>query len=251
MKKNLYHQELEIVTRQFEDQVELYSHNNTDAQSEIVSFLKKKLKTFQKNTSPLKICEFGGGGGDLLATIERSTQRKLELYNSELVQEYKKHQAHKHIHFLNKSLLDSKMKDNTFDIVMVRNVIHHLVNTSLQETRKNQQHAICELVRITKPGGLILIDEQVNNSSLACTLFFRLSWVATKLKIRFDAFQVTPNTIVGYLMRNELIAYCDSCIPQKKWLENSFFRWAPQLHWKLTMLMNDTGAAFIAMKKPL
>jgi 2-polyprenyl-3-methyl-5-hydroxy-6-metoxy-1,4-benzoquinol methylase len=250
VKKIKYKQATDIVVRQFEDQVDLYSQHETEVSSQVLPFLKKQLPKYSKAAKTVKICEFGGGGGDLLKAIKKMSKRKLVLHNAELVREYKKHQADKSIKFLHKSVLESDIPNNTYDVVIVRNVIHHLVNTSLSKTRENQRHAIAELIRITKPGGYILIDEQVNYSAIACSIFFHLSWLATKLKLSVKSFQITPNTIVGYLTRNELIAFCDQLIPKKEWSANSFIRWVPELHWRLTMLMNNTGSAFIAMKKP-
>jgi 2-polyprenyl-3-methyl-5-hydroxy-6-metoxy-1,4-benzoquinol methylase len=249
-KKNSYVQMTDTVIKQFEDQVDLYSQHEVRVESQTLPFLKKYFPIFKKRQPTLTICEFGGGGGDLLKAIEGLTKRRLSLINSELVQEYKKHQATKQIKFLQRSILDSQFADNSFDIVVVRNVIHHLVNTSLPKTRDNQRHAIRELVRVTKPGGLILIDEQVNYSALACTLFFGLSWLATKLKLNIPAFEVTENTVVGYLTRAELQKFCRQVLPGKYWLANSFKRWPPALHWRLTGLMQNTGSAFIAMRKP-
>ncbi len=239
----------EIVTNQFSNQVELYSQHDEKVDSPVLPFLKKTLPKFKTGQS-IKIGEFGGGGGDLLRAINNLTKRTLTLHNIELVGAYKNHQADKSIKFVKQSLLDSDIADNTYDIVIVRNVIHHLINPWHFQTRMNQSHAIHELVRVTKPGGYILIDEQVNNSKIACMLYFYLSWIATKMKLNIPAFQITESTIVGYLQRQELQAIASTVVPRKFWEANTFFRWEPQLHWKLTGLMNDTGSAFIAMKKP-
>ncbi len=250
MKKNVHIQMTDTVTRQFEEQVDMYSQHEVDVDSQILPFLKKKLAVFKKSQSTITICEFGGGGGDLLNSVKKQSKRKLSLVNAELVGEYVKHQAIKQIKFVRKSILDSGYKDNSFDIVMVRNVIHHLVNTSLPKTRENQRHAINELIRVTRPGGLILIDEQVNYSAISCTLFFGLSWLATKMHLSIPAFEITPNTVVGYLTREELQQFCRKALPKKYWLRDAFVRWPPSLQWQLTGLMENTGSAFIAMQKP-
>lgn len=240
----------DTVTKQFTDQVDMYSQHEVKVDSQILPFLKKELPRLKKNQPTISICEFGGGGGDLLNSVKNQTKRSLTLMNAELVEEYEKHQAIKQIKFAKKSILNSGYKDNSFDIVMVRNVIHHLVNTSLPKTRENQRHAIRELVRVTKPGGFILIDEQVNYSALSCTLFFGLSWLATKIGLNIPAFEITPNTVVGYLTRQELQNFCKKTLSKKNWLADSFVRWPPAWHWKLTGLMENTGSAFIAMQKP-
>ncbi len=237
------------VIKQFEDQVDLYSKHDEEVSSPVLPFFEKNLKKI--GNGPIHICEFGGGGGDLLRAIRKLTKKKLILTNAELVTAFKKNQALKEIRFFTRSLLDSKFADDSFDIVIVRNVIHHLIGSSLAQTRINQQHALEELVRVTKPGGYILIDEQVNNSQVACTLYYVFSRLATRLGLSVERYQITPNTIVGYLTRKELQQLALKALPLKYRVADSYKRWIPEWHWKLTGLMNDTGTAFIAMKKPL
>lgn len=250
MANSRHEQMTDTVIKQFSEQVDMYSQHENEVDSQVIPFLRRKFPNFKKGQPTLSICEFGGGGGDLLNSVDKISKRKLRLVNAELVKAYEDHQAIKKIEFTEKSILDSGFPDNSFDIVMVRNVIHHLVNTSLPKTRQNQRHAIKELIRVTKPGGYILIDEQVNYSAIACTLFFGMSWLATKLKINIPAFEITENTVVGYLTRRELQQFCRNLIPMKYWKQDTFRRWPPAFHWKLTGLMNNTGSAFIAMEKP-
>lgn len=243
-------QAAEIVISQFENQLDLYSEHTSVDISQVVPFLKTYF-TKHKSAKTIKICEFGGGGGNLLKAIKQSLKHsKLELHNVELVGMYKKAQVSKDIHFTQGSVLNPEFDDATFDVVIVRNVLHHLIAPALRVTRDNQQQALDELSRITKKGGLVLIEEQVNNNPLACSIFFYASWLATKLKLNIKSFQITPSTIVGYMTQSELRKICRKVIPTKFWLENTFTHWPPELHWRLTMLMNQTGSAFIAMKKP-
>jgi SAM-dependent methyltransferase len=130
------------------------------------------------------------------------------LHNAELVESYRERQVNKRIVFVNASILNSGFEDGRFDIIALRHVIHHLVGNDLAQTRRNQEAAIRELFRILRPGGLLLIEEQVNNSELACRLVFFLSNLASKLKLRVPFFEVTPNTIVGFLTRRRLEAVC-------------------------------------------
>lgn len=242
-------QAADIVISQFEHQLDLYSEHSSVEISKVVPFLSKYLKKNPPKKT-FKICEFGGGGGNLLQAIQKKSKAKLELHNVELVEMYGKVQVMKSIHFSQGSVLDPQFNDETFDVVIVRNVLHHLVSPSLTITRKNQQQAIRQLDRVTKPGGLILVEEQVNNNSLACSTFFHLSWLATKLKLNIKAFQITPSTIVGYMSRKQLKQICANVVPANYWLEDEYQHWPPELHWKMTGLMNDTGSAFIAMQKP-
>lgn len=79
----------------------------------------------------------------------------------------------------------------------------------LATTRDNQMDAIQELIRVTKLGGLIIIEEQVNYSWTATIIFYYASKLAMKLNIRIDKMQITPNTVVGDLTLKKLQWMCE------------------------------------------
>ena len=106
------------VIRQFEEQIDVYSHRESEVNSQVIPFLKRELPGFKKDQAQLTLCEFGGGGGDLLDSVDKISTRELILTNVELVKEYAKHQASKKINFLERSILDSGFPDNSFDIVI-------------------------------------------------------------------------------------------------------------------------------------
>ncbi len=249
MSKRKTKQESDVVIKQFEDQIAEYTDNALVEYSAVPPFLSKwwKKNAPRKNVS---IGEFGGGGGNLLKYIEEVTRVKADLTNVELVGKYKNFQVDKKIKFIQGSVINSPFESNTFDITIVRNVIHHLVAFDLQTTRDNQMDAIRELVRVTKPGGLIIIEEQVNENRLATLIFYYASQWATKLNIRIDRMQITPNTIVGYLTRSKLMWMCERHIDSHHWVKNEFEKWELPWYWKMTGLMNRTGEAFIVMQKP-
>lgn len=249
MIKKKTNQKSELVIKQFEDQISDYTENSLVMQSEVLPFFKKWVKK-NKIASNYSICEFGGGGGNLLKALIDDSKVKAKLTNVELVGKYKKFQVDKRITFVQGSVLDSGFESNTHDVVIVRNVIHHLVAEDLATTRANQMDAIRELVRVTKPGGLIIIEEQVNYNLFACLLFYYASMLASKLKIRIDILQITPNTIVGYLTHHKLRWICERHLDRKYWIEDSFVQWHLPWYWQITGLMKKTGEAFIVMRKP-
>lgn len=250
MKKNQTKQKSDLVIRQFEDQIADYTENALVEYSAVVPFVKRWLVK-QKVKKNYAVGEFGGGGGNLLKYLADQTGMKGTFTNIELVEKYRKYQVDKKITFIQGSVIDSPFSTGTFDIVIVRNVIHHLVADDLKTTRDNQMDAIRELIRVTKPGGLIIIEEQVNYNLIATLVFFYASKLATVFNIRIDRLQITPNTIVGYLTRYKLLWMCERHMNRQYWLENSYEKWNLPWYWKMTGLMNNTGEAFIVMKKPV
>lgn len=250
MTKHSTKQKSEIVIKQFEDQIADYTDNALVEYSAVTPFLQKWWK---KNPPKKKVSigEFGGGGGNLLAYLATQTGRSLKLTNIELVGKYKRYQVDKSIAFVEGSVIDSPFRSDFFDITIVRNVLHHLVAGDLATTRDNQLDAIRELLRVTKPGGFVIIEEQVNQNRLATLIFYYASQLATKLNIRIDRMQITPNTIVGYMTRTTLQWMCERHVRRSSWIKDEYHQWNLPWYWKMTGLMSDTGEAFIVLKKPL
>lgn len=241
-------QRSDLVVKQFEDQINDYTEDSLVEYSAVTPFLASWVK--KNKPKSLDICEFGGGGGNLLEDISKHIKIPLKLTNAELVAKYKLAQANKMIRFVHASVLDSKFQSDTYDVTIVRNVLHHLVAYSHRQTRDNQMDGIRELIRVTKRGGLIVIEEQTNNNLFSCLAFFYLSQLASTLKIRIDRFQITPNTIVGYMKRSKLQWMCERHMPRKNWIKDSYEKWSLPWYWRVTGLMEDTGESFIVMRKP-
>lgn len=244
------------VQRQFEEQLDLYT---VAAAAEdyvvpdlVTLFLGPWLQA-RPDFAPaggLRICEFGGGGGVLLKRLEEQLPPPLTLVNAELVAGYRQRQASPAIAFHQVSVLDSGFADRAFDIVIMRNVLHHLIGATLTQTRQNQSHALGELLRVTRPGGLVLIQEQVNARGWAAALLFHLSRAATRLRLTLPAFEVTPHTVVAYLTPAGLRDLCARHVPPAAWLADIYRRRQVGLRWRLTLLMANNGDAFIALQKP-
>jgi len=163
-------QEEELVRKQFKAQLYLYTDLSSAHTSRLISLLvewTEKNKRRLKSQLPLLICEFGGGGGNLLYEIGKKLGQEVDLYNAELVEEYRSLQIEPSIHFVHTSILNSQFENDYFDVVIIRNVLHHLIGRSFKQTRINQRYAVEELFRVVKPGGLVLIEEETNQSLFA------------------------------------------------------------------------------------
>ena len=242
-------QKTNLVNKQFNQQIKEYTEDSTAHLSPIIPELLDWLQKQTPPSEPFKICEFGGGGGLILKLIKDRSNHKLELHNAELVNKYKNHQASESIKFTETSVLNSDFPDNYFDAVLIRNVLHHLIGDSPKQTRINQDKAIKEMTRVTKPGKLILIEEQTNQSKLSCSIIFYLSKLACKLKLNIKNFQITPHTLVAYLTHKQLLKIItdNQKISTQK---NKYYRWKDlSLKWKLILLLHNTGTSLFKLNK--
>lgn len=250
-------QQQDKVIRQFEDQIDLYT-DLAGPESSVVPFLVtpflfdwlKDHQQFLAARTPLKICEFGGGGGIVLHMIEEELGGRPLLVNAELVGQYGQRQISDSIRFVQTSILQAGLAGGAFDMVIARNVLHHLIGDNLRQTRQNQGYVFAELLRVTKPGGLILIQEQVNQRPWACALIYYMSRLASRMKLRIESFEITPNTVIAYLTRGQLEALAEANLPRAHWETSQYTRRPMALRWRLTVLMSNNGDALLALRKP-
>ena len=119
----------------------------------------------------------------------------LALYNFEIDNFYKSQQINSDITFIQGLVIDSglELEDGMFDVVTFGDVLHHLIGRNLHETAENQQKAISEIFRITKNGGYVVFNEEVNNVKIFSVIIYYISRFANRFKIRvpfFDAGKV-------------------------------------------------------------
>lgn len=193
------------VKKLFQEQAEYYSQSDQSASKSpiiplFLNWVKKK-----KGIRQLKVCEFGGAGGILLDSISKKTKLKIDFYNVEIVEKYRKYQINPEIKFRIDSILGSRFDDNFFDCVIIRDVLHHLIGRNYQDTRSNQKKALTELKMITKRGGIILIEELVNQSAVATRIIYWLSKINSTIGIKSKSFEISPYTIVALSTSRELL----------------------------------------------
>lgn len=171
------------VKKLFKEQAEYYSIESSTAKSSpLVKLFLEWAKKFPKKE--IKVCEFGGAAGQLLAEIDKISPFNIELCNIEIVKDYGDRQVSKKIKFFEGSILTPPFDDQFFDCLIIRDVLHHLVGKSLKETAANQKKALGELKRLAKPSGIILIEELVTSSAASS----RIIYFATKIFSSFGSY---------------------------------------------------------------
>lgn len=191
------------VEKLFEEQLEHYSESSSSAlKSPLIKLFSKWVKDL-KIKKVLKIAEFGGAAGQLLIELNKKYKNS-QLTNIEIVQAYQKKLISQKIKFIKGTIIKTNLPDKSFDVLIIRDVLHHLVGSDFRGTRLNQLKALKELKRLIKPGGLILIEELVNQSELAGKFIYNLCKLNNILKIRINKLEISPETQIALFTQNEL-----------------------------------------------
>ena len=198
----------------------------------------------------LKILDIGGASGVFLNELHKNSGRRLELFNLEVDDTYKSKQINSDIHFCNGSILNNEFKDDFFDMVTQRHILHHLIGTTLHETMRNQEKALEEMFRITKKGGYILVEEEVNNIKLFSRAVYFLSKVANKYKIKSKTFDA-GTVIVSFMTPAEIDGIVKKNMPKYglEAVKRDYVAWDMSLKWKLTLLMSRVGHVSWLLRK--
>jgi SAM-dependent methyltransferase len=194
----------------------------------------------------LDILDIGGASGVFLNELKTKSKHRSRLFNLEVDDTYENQQISKDIHFINGSIINSSLDNERFDLVTLRHILHHLVGPDLKTTRANQQRALQEVFRITKKGGYILVEEEVNDIKLFSRIVYVLSKLANKYKLRNQAFDA--GTVIVSFMTPVEIAKVLQELPLEI-LRQSYVRWNMPLRWKLTLLMSRVGHVLWVAKK--
>lgn len=198
----------------------------------------------------LKICDVGGASGVFLDEIILRSKFPVRAYNIEVLREYQTKQVNKEIRFLYASILNNDIGDETFDIITFRNVLHHLVGPTLEQTESNQEKALLTMFRLLKPSGFLIFEEQVNQIPPFSKIIYYLSRFANKSKIKCNYFY-TGVVVVYFLSTNairDIIEGIDN-IHKIEVIKKRFIPWHLGLRWKVSLLMSNVGAVYYVIRK--
>jgi len=190
----------------------------------------------------MSVCDVGGASGVFLQEVLRRAGRPVEACVMEVNAAYRDRLVDPAIGFVEQSILDNRIADGAFDIVVFRHILHHLVGPDLRQTRANQARALDELIRIARPGGWLLFEEEVNNVRAFSRAVYLLSRAAARWRVRcrfFDAGKV----VVSFLTRREIQALLDQRARRGdlEAVRTQYTPWPMPLRWKLTLLMSRVG----------
>ncbi|MEM1113371.1 MAG: class I SAM-dependent methyltransferase, partial [Pseudomonadota bacterium] len=116
--------------------------------------------------SPLRIADFGGGAGYFVDRLV-SYYPNAFVYNIDLSETLiGRNKENPRKELVLGSFLDFEPHEK-LDIVCLNWVIHHMVGDTLDETRDLQQRALAQAAACLKPGGLLLIFENIISGAIS------------------------------------------------------------------------------------
>lgn len=198
----------------------------------------------------LSLCDVGGASGVFLDEIARRARYPFEGTVLEVRDDYRAHLVRRDLRFLRASILDGSVPGSSFDVVTTRHMLHHLVGATLAETRRLQARALAELVRITRPGGHLVFEEEVNQVAPFSSAVYYLSRFANRHNLRMRYFE-TGRVVVSFMTPAEIAAVLDPLaatgaieIEEREYLARDV-----GLRWRLTLLMADVGNQLYVIRR--
>jgi len=195
------------------------------------------------------ILDVGGGNGNLLDNIVKyfPNQGKPKLYNLELCEFYRNYQINKEITFLVGSALSLPFKDQTFDFVVSNALLHHLVGKSRRESTRNAGQAVREFIRVTKPGGYVIINEIYNESRAFAHTLFLLTSLGALFHFHWGRLGWYKDVIVCFLTPSEI----DDLMTDLQIIDRKLNRSNVSLRFRLTLLHSNVGYYFLVGRRTL
>ena len=194
----------------------------------------------------IKFLKWGGGSGAFLDLVIENTGIN-RAYNVELVYEAYRKQVNGCICLMGGNALNLPFKDCSFDWVVVKNLLHHLVGRTRRESKAFAKRAVEELTRVTKVGGYIIILDQYNRHRLFSSVIFYLTLFFSVFGISFKSFGWGKNIIVSFLTPDETMNFLTGAGDVEIVL-NIENRLDVSRKLKYTLLMSDIGRLVVVGK---
>lgn len=206
--------------------------------SQILQFIRERRSPDQS------FLEIGGGSGYMLDLIASESESS-NLFNLEIVPETYKSQANETINLIGGDALHLPFRNCTFDWVIAKNLLHHLVAGNRKESKANASRAVKEAVRVLKEGGYMIILEQYNKYDLFASIVFHLtsSSAVNSFSLLLRKKKVIP---ISFLTPSEIYML----LPAEIVVESlGINRIRVPIIYRLTLLMSNIGRVLLIGKK--
>lgn len=189
-----------------------------------------------------RVLEVGGGSGYLLDALSRADGPR-RLYNCELAYKAYGKQANNDIRLIGGDGLNLPFEGHSFDFVIMKNVLHHLVGSTPAESRTLAEGAIAECRRVVRDRGYCLIVEQYNECGICAGIVFWITRVLSGLGIGLKRLGLSQGVIVSFLTPKELEAMLIRSGMSLLVMEKEVI--LVPLIYKITILMRNVGLMLI------
>lgn len=193
-----------------------------------------------------EVLDIGGASGILLSELLKRSPANFKAHLFEIDDFYKKRIQDSRINFIKGSILNVD-ETQQYDIVLARQVLHHLIGPSFRQTKANQIKALQNLWKHVKPEGYLIIEEEVNNNDLASKIIFYGSKIAKLSGLKIKSLEL-GRVIVCFMGRKELSGAIQ-VLENAEICDQQFDEWRFNGLMKATNLMNDVGLLFLAIQK--
>jgi ubiquinone/menaquinone biosynthesis C-methylase UbiE len=192
----------------------------------------------------LRICDVGGARGRFLQEVAEKATHPFEGTILEVDESYRERVVSPDFAFVHGSVVDNDLPEASFDFVTFQHVLHHMVSDTLAHSRALQEESLAAMLRLTKPGGFLIFEEQTNRVAPFARLVYLLSRAANSADLRWRFFDV-GGVVVSYLTPGEIRAWVERERARGRLEVESeeFTPWDMPWRWKLTLLMAWTGAS--------
>lgn len=200
--------------------------------------------------SGMKLCDIGGASGVFVAEIARRSPHSISSTVMDVVGSYRARLVDPTIDFVQGSIVDNRLPAACFDVVTARHILHHLVADTVARTLALQHRALAEMVRLTRPGGYVLLEEEVNRKPSFSRAVYHLSRFTNRHRIRVRFFE-TGRVVVSFMSPEEMaeaLADVQRTAPLEV-LETRYVARAVQWRWRLTLLMADIGDLLYVIRR--
>jgi len=199
----------------------------------------------------LRVCDVGGATGVFLAQLVERSPHPFEGTLLEVDERHRAQIARDDLRFVHGSILENDLPDGAFDIVTFSHVLHHLVADSAKASRALQARALAEMLRITKPGGYLVFEEQVNLVGSFARGVYELSRLANRTGLRWKFFDA-GTVVVRFMTPGEIENEIETHVRERRARveECLLTPWEMSWRWKLTLLMSRVGGTAFVVQRP-
>lgn len=189
-----------MVINHFISQKEIYINSKpSEAINTVVKYIKNK------NMNQSRVLDIGTGGGHFIFEIKAEipitncsavdiTMDTLKIIKKDV----------EGINFVGSSVYALPFSDNSFDIIIFGDLLHHLIGKNRKKSIELVNKALGEILRVAKAGSIVCILEECISFKYQSILLFWLTFCFAKLNLSSKFFYINNKLIISFLTYNEL-----------------------------------------------